>query len=59
MLKQHTTQTYLNEQSFIFAYLHLKDIYIYIYIYILKKLSIFANQLMEKPGIHLLNLVFL
>ena len=49
---QHTTQTYLNEQSFILTYLHLKNIFS------LKKSSTFANLLMEKPGIDLLHLVF-
>ena len=52
MFKQHTTQTYLNEQSFILTYLHLKNIFS------LKKSSTFANLLMEKPGIDLLHLVF-
>ena len=52
IFKQHTTQTYLNEQLFILTYLHFKNIFS------LKKSSTFANLLMERPGIDLLHLVF-
>ena len=52
IFKQHTTQRYLNEQSFILTYLHFKNIFS------LKKSSTFANLLMERPGIDLLHLVF-
>ena len=52
MFKQHTTQTCLNEQSFVLTHLQLKNIFT------IKKYPTFANLLMEKPGIDLLHLVF-
>ena len=52
IFKQHTTQTYLNEQPFILTYLRLKNTFS------LKKSSTFANLLMEKAGTDLLHLVF-
>ena len=52
IFKQHTTQTYLNEQSFILTYFHLKNIFS------LKKSSTFACLLMEKAGIDFVHLVF-
>ena len=52
-VRQHTTQTYLNELPFILLYLRLKNIFT------LKKSSAFTNLLMEKSGIDLLHLFFL
>ena len=57
IFKQHATQIFLNEQSFILTYLFLFLFIFFKYIFF-KKIFTFAYLLMEKSGTDLLHLVF-